>query len=560
MTMNTDEPVNILIVDDKAENLLALKSVLESDPSIKILTAQNGNDALALMLEHDFALVLMDVQMPEMDGFETARLMRGRNKTRNIPIIFVTAINTDENHVFMGYESGAVDYLFKPINPDILRSKINVLLKMYKQNRSLVKTTENLRQTLEEFKKANQKIIEQQRSVIEEERLKILLQMAGATAHELNQPLMSLLGHIDLMEMYKDNPEKLDRQMEKVRETGLRISDTVKKIQNIRRYKTKTYLKNQTIINLNQRIRIICVEHPNRKSNTVEELLADYNQFDVGRVDGISNALELLKKAKPFDLIIVDHSLPDGNGFDFLNIMRKNGHKDIPCILIMDREDEMLALKLLQAGFDNYLSESKLNDKSISQAIANTLEKTQIRKEIDQTMRQMAELSIKDGLTGLYNRRYFKEMIEREISRALRYETDLVICMIDIDDFKKININFGYLAGDLVLTEIGTVLSKFFRKSDLLCRYDGEEFAVIFPNTGLQEAKIVCERFRKTVECYSFEMNSIQIPVTVSIGIASLGQLEHHQNKTGGNLIRLAGQAVMQSRENGQNMCRRYQK
>ena len=244
--MNKAKKIRILLVDDKPGNLLALENILEN-PNLNIIKASSGNEALGLMLEHEFALVLLDVQMPEMDGFETAELMRGNERTKQIPIIFVTAISFEQKYVFKSYESGAVDYLFKPLDPYILKSKVKIFIELYKQKKVLKNTTNNLKKTVEELKKANQKILEQQKSVIEKEQLKVLIQMAGATAHELNQPLMTLLGYIDLMKIYKDDNEKLIRHTDKIKKSGLKIADIVRKIQNIRNYETKPYLGKTSI-------------------------------------------------------------------------------------------------------------------------------------------------------------------------------------------------------------------------------------------------------------------------------------------------------------------------
>ena len=137
----------ILIVDDRDENLLALEGWLEN-PDLKIVKATSGNQALGLMLEEEFALVLLDVQMPEMDGFETAELMRFSEKTKNIPIIFVTAISKDRENIFKGYTAGAVDYLPKPIDPDILKAKVDVFLQLYRQKQSLVEMQAKLMDSL----------------------------------------------------------------------------------------------------------------------------------------------------------------------------------------------------------------------------------------------------------------------------------------------------------------------------------------------------------------------------------------------------------------------------
>jgi len=119
----------MLVVDDRPENLSSMRQLLRR-PGLEILTAGSGNEALGLMLDHDLALVLLDVQMPGMNGFEVAELMRRNERTRQVPIIFVTAINKERRQVFSGYEAGAVDYLFKPVDPFIIRSKVSVFLEM----------------------------------------------------------------------------------------------------------------------------------------------------------------------------------------------------------------------------------------------------------------------------------------------------------------------------------------------------------------------------------------------------------------------------------------------
>lgn len=153
-----EDKINILIVDDVKNNLIALENLLEQ-PHLSIYKAENGNDALSQMLHNNFALVLLDVQMPSMDGFEVAELMRGREKTKDIPIIFLTAINKEQKYVFKGYEAGAVDYIFKPIDPIILISKVKVFCSLYQQRQiiqgqleEISKKKDMLEQQFEELK------------------------------------------------------------------------------------------------------------------------------------------------------------------------------------------------------------------------------------------------------------------------------------------------------------------------------------------------------------------------------------------------------------------------
>jgi len=149
----------ILIVDDRPENLLTLESLLDY-PNLEIIKAQSGEEALGLTLEHDLALVLLDVKMPGMDGYEVAELMRSSRKTKGIPIIFVTAERQCDYQLFKGYESGAVDYLFKPLNPVVLKSKVSVFIELFRQRVELQQITVELDRKVAELEDMQQQLEE----------------------------------------------------------------------------------------------------------------------------------------------------------------------------------------------------------------------------------------------------------------------------------------------------------------------------------------------------------------------------------------------------------------
>jgi two-component system sensor histidine kinase/response regulator len=137
--MKPNDPVRFLIVDDKEENLVALEALLRRD-GLEILKARSGDQALELLLVHDVALALLDVHMPEMDGFALAELMRGAHRSRHVPIIFVTAAPQEQHREFRGYDAGAVDFLFKPIDPRILRHKTETFYQLHRQKQQLQET------------------------------------------------------------------------------------------------------------------------------------------------------------------------------------------------------------------------------------------------------------------------------------------------------------------------------------------------------------------------------------------------------------------------------------
>jgi len=140
-----EDRVNILLVDDRAENLLALEAILEPLEE-RLVRAHSGDEALKCLLTEEFAVILLDVQMPGLNGFETAELIKSRERTRYVPIIFLTAISKDEAYVFRGYSVGAVDYMSKPFQPDVLRSKVSVFVDLYRKQRQLKQQEDMLRE------------------------------------------------------------------------------------------------------------------------------------------------------------------------------------------------------------------------------------------------------------------------------------------------------------------------------------------------------------------------------------------------------------------------------
>jgi signal transduction histidine kinase len=190
--LNNDDghPAKILIVDDLPENLLALDALIRQDDRL-IFQASCGVDALALLLEHDFALAILDVQMPDMNGFELAELMRGTEKTHHIPIVFVSAAGKESNYAFKGYESGAVDFLYKPLDTHAVKSKVQVFVELYCQRREVRRQL----QALEQSQQAQQALVQQLQTA--QGKLQGAIRMRddfmSVVAHELCTPLNTLL-------------------------------------------------------------------------------------------------------------------------------------------------------------------------------------------------------------------------------------------------------------------------------------------------------------------------------------------------------------------------------
>jgi len=238
--MNENVPVKILIVDDREENLFAMEALLES-PDLFIITARSGNEALGILLEQEVALILLDVQMPGMNGFETAELIRGSSRTKHIPIIFVTAISKERKHIFQGYESGAVDYLFKPIEPDILKSKVRVFIDLHQQRQTLENITRKLETTISELIESRKKLRQNEESIREawkaaekardsaEEANRAKSEFLANMSHEIRTPLNGIIGMSDLALLENCNQQQRER-IETIRQSGESLLEILNEI------------------------------------------------------------------------------------------------------------------------------------------------------------------------------------------------------------------------------------------------------------------------------------------------------------------------------------------
>ena len=260
-------------------------------------------------------------------------------------------------------------------------------------------------------------------------------------------------------------------------------------------------------------------------------------------------AAEMLT-SRPWDLAILDRRLPDIDGAVLAHDLKADPDLRTRYIIMLTGEDEAEdKVQGLELGADDYITKPFQLPELLARIRAGQ-RIVELQKELVETNKRLERLSITDGLTGLYNHRYFQDEISRAFEESHRYGRPLSLAIIDIDFFKTINDTYGHAVGDEVLKGVSRVFTQSIRATDLVARYGGEEFAVMMPETGLDDAAIFAEKIRTLIESTSFQTEAGTLHVTVSIGVANVPHsLIHHA----GELMIQADKALYRAKRNGRN-------
>jgi two-component system cell cycle response regulator len=446
----------ILVVDDVLANVKLLEARLSAE-YFDVITAMSGEEALTICERAECDLVLLDVMMPDMDGFEVCRRLKTDPATHHIPVIMVTALDQPSDRV-RGLDAGADDFLTKPIPEMALIARVRSL-----------------------------------------SRLKMLtdeLRMRAVASSEIGI----------------DSPER-----EAIADTG-------------------------------RGGRILIVDDRPGSYERISSVLAEEHTVELE-----ANPNEALFRAADgnYDLLIISLGLENFDALRLCSQVRSiDRTRNVPILAVTDPDSGARMVRGLEIGVNDYLMRPIDKNELLARA-RSQIRKRRYTERLRDNVQMSIEMAITDALTGLFNRRYMESHLATLIEQAMSRGKPLTALVLDIDFFKSVNDTHGHDAGDDVLREFALRIKRSIRGIDLACRYGGEEFVVIMPETDMAVAAMVAERLRRRIAAdpFAIQQGARTIPVTISIGVAAM----RGKDDNAASILKRADQALYQAKRNGRN-------
>ena len=299
---------------------------------------------------------------------------------------------------------------------------------------------------------------------------------------------------------------------------------------------------------MQKRPSILIVDDTETNVDILVELLSDSYEIVVA-LDGRS-ALEILEEQE-VDLILLDIMMPIIDGYEVCRRVKQNEKtNNIPIIFITAKMDEESIEKAYEAGGMDYVTKP-FKPKELFARIKTQLQLRALIQELESSKNALKHLSETDPMTDLCNRRYFNHTSKSIMELAKRDKTVLTVVMLDIDKFKEVNDTYGHNVGDEIIISLADILFEMTRKSDLACRFGGEEFILLLPETSLEGAMVIAEKIRKKVESFSLRLeDEREVNITISLGVS---QVDTKNDLSMESAIKRADIALYKAKENGRN-------
>lgn len=525
----------------------AVKASLKDFADLEILEADMEKKAFELIYTHFFVLVLVDENLAHIDMYKIGAMLMSHRHTYNTPLLILTDAVAPERFL-SDFKALRIDYMMKPFNGELIRAKINIFHDLFKQKKAVD-------QSLNELDKIYKKTASQHDRAIQAEfSKKELAGRSAIAANQIQQPMRILQGNMNQLLQDREITPKIKSGLASIKTAVDRITLITKNLAASPVKSKHIRLQNDPGSDALNGYHILDVENSNEDFRIFSHFIQGVVNCTVSQARTLGEAVEYISE-KRIDVIFINYILPDGNGFDLLsklNQLRSN----IPVIFTLEKHTLHKGPEALAKGAFTYFAKEEISAENIFSVIHGTLKKAGIAKEAEDARNRIIMISKKDFLTKLYNRQCFEQELESEISAAKRYQIPLSVLIVDFDNFKKtVNLVHGYETGDTILTTSAALIQSMVRTNDRVCRYGGEEFGIVLPNTALNGARLLAERIQKKIAGFRFETGTPALKLTVSIGIASY---DHQSGSAVHDLAKNALNALTWAMDKGGNRIKTF--
>ena len=536
-----------LLLMTGADTKAAIMNSLKEFSDLEILEADTEKKAFELIYTHFFVLVIVDETLPHIDMYKIGAMLMSHRHTYNTPLLIITDAGVSKQFL-SDFQALMIDYMVKPFDGQLIRAKINIFFDLFKQKKAVD-------QSLNELDKIYKKMASQHGPAIQEEfSKKDLASRSVIAANQIQQPLRSLQGSMNQLLQDKNITPKIKSGLASVKTAVDRITRITKKLAASPVKSNHIQLQNDDASDPANVYQVLYIENSNEDFSIFSHFIRGVIQCAVSQAKTLEEAIEYISEKK-IDLIFINYLLPDGNGFDLLSKLN-HLRSDIPVIFTLEQQTLHKGPEAIAKGAFTYFAKEEISAETIFSIIHNTLKKAGIAKEAEDARNRIIMISRKDFLTKLYNRQCFEQELASEISTAKRYHTPLSVLITDFDNFKKtVNLVHGYGIGDAILTTSAALIQSMVRTNDRVCRYGGEEFGIVLPNTALGGARILAERIREKIAGFSFEAGTTALRLTISIGIAAY---DHNSGTLVHALAKNALHALTSAMDKGGNKVKTF--
>jgi diguanylate cyclase (GGDEF)-like protein len=369
---------------------------------------------------------------------------------------------------------------------------------------------------LDVLRKATRVILNQQKAVEEEQRFHAVFQMLSIILHELNQPLTSILGNLELMPFYRDKPGKLTESINRVEEAGKRLSSIIKKIQELRNEARESQVIPFELATTKREFKVMTLVDSDSCFSSITSAFHGHGNIALHRVKSPEEAFEAMNREASHLVMISGGAI---RGTEFLHRL-KACFPHVPVIYIAGEKDEIMAFTAIREGAENYVFEWEMNRETLVKKINHAMETAFSRRKLHSILDKMADISAHDDLTDLFQARYFRDGLDREIIRAKRDDRSFYVCKVQLDEGDRTLKNMDRGAMDDAILKVSKLLREYLGGKNLLCRYENAAFAFIVQDDGLNSPAQIRKDLAVPLEGGTTESFSPEIAVPISMGIS----------------------------------------